>query len=126
MKLRWWAFGVGVVLIATLSWTASARTRALRKRSMSGGRGSAPLAFFVCRDAVHMGIRGPTPDAAQARCERVPNHAPCRCTGHDSVAVYGPFTYPRPTKREWFALRDYPYEGSNGEHYTRDGYLPTP
>lgn len=101
-----------------------------RRRSIFGGRGTAPLAYFVCSDSRDMAITGKTPERAQQKCERSHREfhekAPCRCTGSDAVAVYGPFTYPKPKKERWFSNAEYPYEGTNREQYSRDGYLPTP
>ncbi len=101
-----------------------------RRRSIFGGHGTAPLAYFVCRDSRDMAIIGKTPEQAQQRCERshreLHEKAPCRCVGSDAVAVYGPFTYPKPKTERWYSNAEYPYEGTNREQYSRDGYLPTP
>ncbi len=97
-----------------------------RRRSMFGGKGTAPLAFFVCRD--HMGAIGKTPAIAQRRCEKAnpDDKQTCRCMGRDAIAVYGPFKYPKPKKEAWYSNAEYPYEATNGAQYSRDGYVPTP
>ena len=80
-----------------------------------------------------MGIVGATPEIAQQRCRRSNNEfpraaTPCRCTGPNAVAVYGPYVYTRhkPAKDEWYLPWEYPYEGSDGSYRSRDGMLPTP
>ena len=91
---------------------------------------NAKLAYFTCRG----GTSTPTaksPEAAQKKCEESRKSAKdsgtkerCRCTGKDAIGVYGPYKYTELKKRR--ELIDHPFEGTDGQSYTRKGEGVTP
>ncbi len=89
-----------------------------------GVREEAKLAYFTCRGGY---VAARSPEAAQKKCEQGSRKRAkdgfakerCRCTGAHAIAVYGPYPYKEAKKRG--ESNDYPYEGTDGQSYTRNG-----